>query len=226
MKITYYGHSCFSLNISGKKVLFDPFIRPNELAAAIDIHKIEADYILVSHGHEDHTADLIFLANQTKAKVVCSWEMMNWLLKQGIKNVHPMNVGGSYGFDFGRVKMTFAAHSSSMPDGVYAGVAAGYLIEADNKTIYYSGDTGLNSEMKLLGELKKIDTALLPLGDNFTMDVNDALIAAGFIHCNHIIGLHYDTFGLIKIDHQAAIETFEKAGKKLILLNIGEELAI
>ncbi len=226
MKITYYGHSCFTLEVSGKIILFDPFIRPNELAGSIDINTIKADYILVSHGHEDHTADLVYLADRTHATVVCSFEIMNWLMKQGISKVHPMNTGGKHIFDFGMVKMTFAAHSSSMHDGTYAGVAVGFLVQTETKTIYYSGDTGLTNEMKLLGEMYKIDTALLPIGDNFTMDAQDAALAARFLNCDRIIGLHFDTFGFIKIDHKAAQQAFEKEGKELILLSIGGQLAL
>lgn len=226
MKITYYGHSCFSLAVSGKTLLFDPFIRGNELAKNIDINGIEADYILVSHGHDDHTGDLVYLANKTNATVICSWEIMLWLNNQGVKKAHPLNVGGKHVFDFGSVKMTFASHSSSMGDGTYAGVAGGFLVQTENKTIYYSGDTGLNQEMKLIGELNPPDIALLPIGDNFTMDAGDAALAAGFINCRHVIGLHYDTFGFIKINHREATEKFDNAGVKLTLLNIGEFIAI
>ncbi|MBC7383813.1 MAG: metal-dependent hydrolase [Bacteroidia bacterium] len=226
MKITYYGHSCFSLLVSGKNILFDPFIRGNELARDIDINNIEADYILVSHGHDDHTADLVYLASRTNAKIVCNWEIMLWLHTQGIKNVHPMNVGGKVAFDFGIVKMTIASHSSSMADGTYAGIAAGFLVQTENKLLYYSGDTGLNQDMKLIGEMYKPDIALLPIGDNFTMDAGDAAIAAGFVNCKHVIGLHYDSFGYIQINKKEAEKKFENAGIKLTLLNIGEEIAI
>ncbi len=226
MKITYYGHSCFNLAVAGKNVLFDPFIRGNDLAKGIDINSIEADYILVSHGHDDHTADLVYIANRTNALVVCSFEIMLWLHKQGIKNVHPMNVGGKRQFDFGRVSMVFASHSSSMADGTYAGTASGFMVESGGRCVYYSGDTGLNQEMKLMAETFKPGLALLPIGDNFTMDAGDAARAAGFFNCKRVIGLHYDTFGLIKIDHEEAIKKFEKSGIELTLLNIGEQIAI
>jgi len=226
MEITYYGHSCFILEIAGKKLLFDPFIRGNEFAKDIAIDQIEADYILVSHGHSDHTADLVYLANKTGALVIASWEITTWLEKQEIKNVHPMNVGGKRSFPFGNLQMTFAAHSSSFSDGTYAGVAAGFLISSEGKTVYYSGDTGLSLEMKLTGELNKIDLALMPIGGNFTMDAGDAAMASNFINCKRVIGLHYDTFGYIVIDYESSISLFKNKGVELVLLKSGEKFTI
>jgi len=228
MKLKYLGHSCFQLQIGDTYIVFDPFIRGNVLAAEanIDIDEVKADYILVTHGHDDHTGDLLYLAERTEAKVVCSWEIYMWLSKNGYTNAHPMNVGGKWQFDFGTVKMTFAAHSSSMADGTYAGVASGFMIETEGKTIYYSGDTALNQEMKLLGDLYKIDVALLPIGDNFTMDYKDANLAADFIRCNNIIAMHFDTFGFIKVDHAAAVNYFTGHNKKLHLPMIGETIEL
>jgi L-ascorbate metabolism protein UlaG (beta-lactamase superfamily) len=226
MEITYYGHSCFMLELRGKKLLFDPFIRGNELAKAVNIDQLEADYILVSHGHDDHTGDLVYLARKTGALVIASWEITCWLQKQDVTNVHPMNVGGKRSFPFGNVCMTYAAHSSSFEDGTYAGVAAGFIITSDGKTVYYSGDTGLNTEMKLIGELNKIDLALMPIGGNFTMNSIDAAIASTFIQCKHVIGLHYDTFGHIVIDQQEAKNHFSDKGVELILLKSGEQFTI
>lgn len=226
MKLTYYGQSCFLLETEGVKVLFDPFIRPNELAAHIDVDAIQADYILVSHGHEDHTADLVEIAKRTNAEVVCAFEISAWLAKQGVTNCHPMNIGGKWTFKFGTLKLVFAAHSSSMADGTYAGTAAGFIIETGGKTIYYSGDTALTQEMKLTGELFKLDAAFLPIGDNFTMGVDDAIIAANYINCTNIIGMHYDTFGYIKIDKDEARKKFKDAGNDLHLLEIGTSMEI
>ncbi len=131
MKLNYYGQSSFLLEVNGTKILFDPFISPNELAKDIDVEKIECDYILVSHGHYDHVADLVAIAKRTNAKVVSSFEIVDWLKGQGVENAHPMNLGGSWKFDFGKVKMVYAAHSNSLPDGTYAGTAAGFIIEVD-----------------------------------------------------------------------------------------------
>lgn len=223
MKVNYFGHSCFLLQTAGKKILIDPFISPNELARDININEIECDYILVSHGHSDHVADLINIAKRTKATIISSFELVEWTSKQGAEKVHPMNLGGSWNFDFGNVKMTYAAHSNSLPDGSYGGTAAGFLIKTEGKTYYYSGDTALISDMKLLGELHDIDHAFLCIGDNFTMGVDDAILAAKFINCKKIIGMHYDTFGYIKIDEEKAIQKFEDAGLKLNLMKISDK---
>ncbi|MBI2270033.1 MAG: metal-dependent hydrolase [Bacteroidetes bacterium] len=224
MQVTYYGHSCFSVTVNGKHLLFDPFIRPNELAKNIDIKKIKADYILISHGHEDHTADAVELAKLTGAITISNYEIYNWLLKQGIKGCHPMNTGGKWMFDFGKVKCVAAEHSSSLPDGTYGGNPLGFIIESSEGNFYYSGDTALTYDMKLIGEYRKLDFAFLPIGDNFTMGIENAILASTFINCPDIIGMHYDTFGFIKIDHQEAINKFQRAGKKLTLLRIGETI--
>jgi L-ascorbate metabolism protein UlaG (beta-lactamase superfamily) len=193
MKFTYYGHSCFDVTIDGKIILFDPFITGNPLAASVDIKKIKCDYILISHGHEDHIADAVAIAKNTKAKVVSNFEIITWLEKKGVANVHPMNTGGHWFFDFGKVKCMHAVHSSSLPDGTYGGNPMGFLIESNEGNLYYSGDTALTYDMKLIGDYKNIDVALLPIGNNFTMGVDNALIAADFVKCDKIIGLHYDT---------------------------------
>ena len=226
MNLTFLGHSCFLLETSNSKILFDPFISGNELAKHIDIHKIEADYILQSHGHSDHIADLIPIAQRTKAAVIASWELTEWAKKQGIEKVHPMNIGGSWNFSFGRVKMVFAAHSNSLPDGSYGGVAAGFLLEVDGKRIYYAGDTALTQDMKLIGEYWRPDLAILPIGDNFTMDVDDAILASDFIQCKEIVGMHFDTFGYIKINHEEAVRKFKLRNKTLHLIDIGSTISI
>lgn len=226
MQFTYLGHSCFQLEVAGKTIIFDPFIRPNPLASGIVFEQLKADYILVSHGHSDHTADLVDLAKQTGATVVASWEIHAWLNQQGITSTHPMNIGGKWQFDFGKVHMVFAAHSSSLADGTYAGVAAGFVIEAEGKQVYYAGDTGLHTDMKLTGEKFKLDAALLPIGDNFTMDYEDACKAASFINCSNVIAMHFDTFGFIKVNHQAATAYFEQNNKTLTIPAIGQTITI
>ncbi|HRU61412.1 MAG TPA: metal-dependent hydrolase [Bacteroidia bacterium] len=224
MRITYYGHSCFLVEINGKKLLFDPFISQNPLASNIDSGKIEADFILVSHGHADHTADLLSLANQTGATVVSNWEICSWVQSKGYKKVHPMNIGGHWIFEFGKVKCVNAVHSSSLPDGTYGGNPMGFLIETPDGKFYYAGDTALHLDMKLIGDYKKMDLAFLPIGNNFTMGIDNAVIASDFIRCDRIIGMHYDTFDMIKIDHDEAKKKFDSAGKQLTLMQVGQTL--
>lgn len=226
MNITYYGHSCFLVEVAGSRLLFDPFISPNPLAKHIDLSKIQADYILVSHGHDDHIADLVTLAKQTGATVISAYEIHSWLHRQGVTQTHPMNLGGHWIFEFGKVKCVNAIHSSSLPDGSYGGSPMGFLIESSEGNFYYAGDTALHYDMKLIGDYKKIKFAFLPLGNNFTMGIDNAVIAADFVQCDKIIGMHYDTFEMIRIDHDEAKKKFDAAGKHLHLLTIGETTSL
>ena len=226
MKITYYGHSCFSVLVNGKTLLFDPFISGNPLAKQIDAAAVNADYILLSHGHFDHIADAVAIAKRTKATVICAWEISEWLRKQDVTNVHPMNTGGKWKFDFGNVKCVAAVHSSGLPDGSYGGNPMGFIIESTQGYFYYSGDTALTYDMKLIGEYRKVDFAFLCIGDNFTMSVDNAIIAAEFIRCDLIIGMHYDTFEYIKINKEDAIEKFSRNGKELQLIPIGNTIEL
>ncbi len=226
MNVTYLGHSCFQLTISGKKILFDPFITPNDLAKDIDVNTIETDYILISHGHDDHIADAESIAKRTGAKVISSWEIVQWLGTKGVENGHPMNTGGSWEFDFGTVKCVTAMHSSGLPDGSYGGNPMGFVItytEHDvEKYLYYAGDTALTYDMKLIEEeFGHIDFAFLPVGDNFTMGIFDALKAAQFVNADTVIPMHYDTFGYIVIDHGDLKDAFSDF--ELAVFNIGEE---
>lgn len=224
MNITYYGHSCFGVEINGKNILFDPFITPNELAGNIDPDKVKADYILISHGHNDHIADSVRIATRTGATVICNWEIHLWLARQGVKNLLPMNTGGKVKLDFANVKCVVAQHSSSLPDGTYGGVAMGFVIESTEANFYYAGDTALTYDMKLIGDYRKIDFAFLPIGDRFTMSADNAIIASDFIDCDYIIGMHYNTFEAIVIDGPEAVSKFSRAGKRLTLMEIGETI--
>jgi L-ascorbate metabolism protein UlaG (beta-lactamase superfamily) len=226
MELTYYGQSCFSVTIKGKKILFDPFITPNELAKDIDVKAIEADYILLSHGHSDHLADCVDIAKRTGAKVVAAFEVAGWLNKQGVSNTHPMNTGGKWDFEFGTVKCTVAHHSSSMPDGSYGGTPMGFLVTTDEENFYYSGDTSLTLDMQLIPRWAELNFCVLPIGDNFTMGIDDATIAANFVKCDVIIGVHYNTFGFIQIDTEKAHEDFKAAGKTLLLPEIGQTIEL
>ena len=222
MNLTYYGHSCFAVETGGRTLLFDPFITSNPLASAIDVNAIRADFILVSHAHQDHLADAAGIAKRTGATLIASFEVVQWLSKHGVAKAHGVNHGGGAKFDFGRVKYVNAIHSSSFPDGTYGGNPGGFVVESAEGNFYYSGDTALTMDMKLIGESTKLAFAVLCVGGNFTMDAADAVKAAAFVQCDSIVGVHYDTFPPIKIDHHEAIKTFEAAGKRLHLLKIGE----
>ncbi len=224
MRITYFGHACFQVEVGGKHLLFDPFISGNPLAEGIDIDNIAADYILISHAHDDHTRDAIAIAKRTGATIVGISEIYSWALRNGIEKAHPMNIGGSWKFDFGTVKMTDAVHSSSFADGSYGGSPAGFYIETTEGNLYYAGDTALFNGMKMLGKYHNVDLAFLPIGDNFTMGVDDALIASRFIKCDQIIGMHFDTFGFIQVDHAQAIEKFKQRDRLLTLMEIGQTI--
>lgn len=225
MKFTYYGHSTFTLELNKKIFLFDPFISGNELAKDIDINTLKADYILVSHGHSDHTADLVQVAKNTGALVISNFEIIAWLQSQGVSNVHPMNFG-SFEFEFGTLTLFQAQHSSSFGDGSYAGNPGGFILKSDHGNFYYSGDTSLMLDMQLIPHYAKVDVAILPVGGNFTMNARDALKATEFIQCDNIVGVHFDTFGYIKIDHDASIKLFADAGKKLLLPEIGKSYEV
>lgn len=227
MKFTYYGHACFAVEAGGKTLLFDPFISDNPLAKEIDVEKVAADFILVSHGHGDHVGDLVAIAKRTKAKVIAPFEVGSWFEKEkSLTNVQAMNHGGAATTDFGRVKLTAAIHSSSMPDGSYGGNPCGFVIESRDGNFYYSGDTALTMDMKLVGEQTELRFAVLPIGDFFTMGIDDALRASEFVGAKKIVGVHYDTFPPIKIDQAAAHSAARKADKELLLPKIGETIEV
>lgn len=223
MQFTFYGQSCFSVTIKGKNILFDPFITQNPKAKHIDVNSIQADYILLSHGHGDHVADALTIAENTGAKIVSNYEIVSWYGEKGYTNGHPLNHGGAWNFDFGKVKYVNAVHSSVLPDGTYGGNPGGFVVTSDEGNFYFAGDTALTLDMKLIPMTSpKLDFAVLPIGDNFTMGYEDAVIAAEFVECDKIVGVHYDTFGYIEIDHEAAKAAFTAKGKELILMEIGE----
>lgn len=222
MKVTYYGHSCFGVFVGGKHLLFDPFISGNPLAKPVDVNRVPADYILISHGHDDHILDAIDIARRTGALVISNFEIVEWLTAKGLTRTHPLNHGGARDFEFGRVKYVNAVHSSMLPDGSYGGNPGGFVIESADGNFYYSGDTALTLDMRLIGETTALKFAALCIGDNFTMGVTDAIRAADFVKCANVVGLHYDTFPPIQIDHEAARSQFQAAGKTLHLMQPGE----
>lgn len=225
MKITFYGHAALGIKVGGKHILVDPFISANPLAEHIDIDNLKADYILLTHAHGDHILDVESIAKRTNAIIVSNAEIAGYYAAKGLQ-AHPMNHGGSWNFDFGKVKYVHAVHSSSFPDGTYGGNPGGFVIEGEHKNIYIAGDTALTMDMKLIPMRTKLDLAILPIGDNFTMDVEDAIVASDFVACDKILGYHYDTFGYIEINHEEAIRKFFDKGKDLMLLEIGDSIEL
>jgi L-ascorbate metabolism protein UlaG (beta-lactamase superfamily) len=221
MIFKYYGHSCFAIEVGGKTLLFDPFITQNPKAAGIQLAQLKADYILITHAHGDHTSDAVAVAKLTNAVCISNYEIIVWLEKQGIKKVHPMNHGGQWKFEDMTVKYVNAIHSSSFPDGSYGGQPGGFIVETKEGVFYYAGDTALTLDMKLWGKQYAFDFVVLPIGDNFTMGYEDAVRAAKLLRCDKVIGVHFDTFPYIKIDHDAAKAAFKAGGRKLILPESG-----
>jgi L-ascorbate metabolism protein UlaG (beta-lactamase superfamily) len=226
MQLTYFGHSCFLATINGVRVLFDPFISGNPLAKDVNIDAIEADYILLSHGHGDHLADFERIATRTGAKLLAIAEIAGHYGAKGFDGIGA-NLGGKVQLPFGTVHFVAAAHSSSFPDGSYAGVPVGFVIKtSEGKTIYFAGDTALTYDLKLIKDRHQLDFALLPIGDHYTMGVTDALVAADWVGATELIGMHYDTFPPLVIDHEAAQAEAKAAGKNLRLMHIGETVEL
>ncbi len=225
MKITFYGHACLGIEIKGIAILVDPFITGNPKASHIDINEIKADYILLTHAHQDHTLDVETIAKRTNAVIVSNFEIASYYGNKGFKN-HTMNHGGSWNFDFGKLKYVIALHTSSFADGTYGGQPGGFVIEGEHKNIYIAGDTALTMDMKLIPMRTKLDLAILPIGSNFTMDVEDAIIASDFVECDKVLGYHFDTFGYIEINHDDAKRKFFDKGKDLMLLDIGGSIEL
>ena len=225
MKITFYGHASLGIQVGGKNIIVDPYISANPAAAHIDINTLEADFILLTHAHGDHILDVEAIAKRTNAVIVSNAEIAGYYAAKGFTS-HPMNHGGSWEFEFGKVKYVNAIHSSSFPDGSNGGNPGGFVIEGEHKNIYIAGDTALTMDMKLIPMRTKLDLAILPIGDNFTMDVEDAILASDFVQCDKILGYHYDTFGYIEINHKEAIQKFFDNDKDLMLLAIGESIEL
>ncbi len=227
MEVTYYGQSCAAFDFNGSKVLLDPFITYNPLAKDIDVNVLKPDYIFLTHCHEDHVADMKNIQSNSGATVVAVVETAAWVRKQGVPDdkVIEYNFGGTLSLPFGKVKMVYALHTNSTPEGDYAGVPVGYVFFVSDKKIYFAGDTALTLEMKLLEDLQ-LDWAFLPIGGHYTMDVDDAIKAAQFVNCKNIIGVHYNTFPPIHIDMEEAKQKFEANGLHLHLPKIGESIAL
>ncbi|KFZ39431.1 MULTISPECIES: metal-dependent hydrolase [Thermoactinomyces] len=229
MNITYHGHSCFEIETPKHRIVIDPFLSGNPLAKAKP-EEIKADWILLTHGHDDHVGDTVDIAKRNQATVIAPHELAVWLGFQGV-NAHGMSIGGGYSFDFGHVKMVNALHGSGFVKNeeqqiIYLGPPSGFVLTLEGKTIYHAGDTALYSDMKLIGRGKEIDLALLPIGDNFTMGPEDALTAAEWIGAKHVIPMHYNTFPPIRQDAGAFVEKLNAKGMSGSVLGVGETFTL
>lgn len=223
VKYTYIGHGTHALDIDGKKVIIDPFFTSNP-STNVSADSVEADFILVSHGHFDHVEDVVAIAKRTGAKVISNFEIVNWLQKQGIDNVHAQHIGGGFTHEFGHLKLTIAHHGSGLPDGSYGGNPAGLLITAGGKKMYFACDTALFLEMELYGE-EDIDLFVVPIGDNFTMGPEDALEAVVLVDPEIVVPCHYNTWPPIEQDGDAfAARVEEETESKAYALKPGESL--
>ena len=225
MILKYFSHSAFQLTtLAGKKILIDPFLSGNP-TSPVKAATVDADYIILTHAHSDHIGDAFEIAKRCNSTFICVNELAEYCKTKGFK-AHNMHIGGSYNFDFGRVKFTIAHHGSLTPDNHYAGEPAGVIISADGKIVYHTGDTGLFYDMKLIGEMNTVDYMLLPIGDNFTMGITDAVKAVEFVSPKIAIPMHYNTFPVIAADPLEFKRLSESNGNKVRVLNFGEEIEL
>jgi L-ascorbate metabolism protein UlaG (beta-lactamase superfamily) len=225
MRLKYFSHSAFQITTSaGKKILIDPYLDDNP-TSPVKSDNVSADYIILTHAHGDHIGDTFKIAKRCDSTVIAVNELANYCSGKGAK-AHNMHIGGGYDFEFGRVKFTIAHHGSQTPDGQYAGEPAGIVLTIDGKTIYHTGDTGLFYDMKLIGEMDKIDYMLVPIGDNFTMGITDAVKAVEFVNPKNVIPMHYKTFPVINAEPSEFKSRIEKDGKKCRVMEFGEEIEL
>lgn len=226
ISITWHGHATFALDINGTKVVVDPFLAPNNPSATVTAADVAADYILQTHGHGDHIADTIPLAQRTGAQVIANFEISNWLNGKGVANTHAQHIGGGFQHPFAHVKMTHAQHGSGLPDGSYGGNPGGFLLTVDGKRIYIAGDTALFSDMAFYGA-GGLDVAILPIGDNFTMGPDDALLALGYLKPRVVIPCHYNTWPVIAVDVAAwADRVAAETATRPVVLGVDETYSV
>lgn len=219
-ELTFWGHSCWKITSGKTVILIDPFINGNP-QSPVKEEDVRADYLIVTHAHGDHLGDAIPIAKRSGGVIISNYEIAMYCGKQGA-GVHPLHIGGSHEFSFGRVKLTPAWHGSSFPDGTYGGTPAGCLVQVENKTLYHTGDTGLFMDMQLIGEMHPIDIALIPIGDNFTMGITDAVKAVSLLKPKKVIPMHYNTFDMIKSDPDDFSRRLNAMGVAVQTLKPGE----
>lgn len=234
MKIKYFGHSAFLISSNNTNILFDPFLKNNPLSKT-QPENIKADYILISHGHGDHLGDAIEIAKRNNSTIIAPFELGLYCESKNVK-VHTMHIGGAYDFDFGKVRLTQANHGSSVieksgifknsPNIIYTGNPCGFIVEIEGKNLYFAGDTGLFGDMELYQKYYGIDVAILPIGGNYTMDIDDAMIAVDLLNPKVVIPMHYNTFDLIKVDVDKFVNKVEKKGIKAMKIEYDGEFDI
>jgi len=225
MKLRYFSHSAFQITTEvGTRILMDPFLDSNP-TSPVKAADVEAEYIVLTHAHGDHLGDSFSIAKRSGSLFICVNELANYCKSKGYK-AHNMHIGGGFDFDFGRVKFTIAHHGSMTPDNTYAGEPAGVIIRIEGQNIYHTGDTGLFYDMKLIGELNKIDYMLLPIGDNFTMGIKDAVKAVELTSPRVTVPMHYNTFPVIKADPNEFKQKVEAIGIECKVMEYGEEISL
>ena len=225
MKLRYFSHSSFQITSdAGHVVLIDPFLDDNP-TAPVGSADVAADFIILTHAHGDHVGDAFKIAARTNPLFICVNELANYVIGKGFR-AHNMHIGGSRDFPFGRVKFTIAHHGSMTPDNTYAGEPAGVVLTVDGKSLYHTGDTGLFYDMKLIGEMTPLDYMLLPIGDNFTMGIRDAVKAVELAAPGIAIPMHYNTFPVINADPQEFKKQVMAIGKKAVVMAYGEEMVL
>jgi len=225
MKLRYFSHSSFLITLDdGTRLLIDPFLDGNP-TSPVSADDVEAEYILLTHGHGDHFGDTLNIAKRCDALCICENELASYIASKGRK-AHTMHIGGAYSFDFGKIKLTQALHSSITPDKECVGAATGIILFLQDKIIYHMGDTGLFLDLKLIGEMHAVDYLLVPIGDNFTMGVDDAVKACSFVRPGCAIPIHYNTFDIIKSDPFLFKKEVEKQGTNCQVLEFGQEITL